>query len=71
MFITMGAKRTEYVLNCDGEPEKRRVIDFTFTCDDRICDGHYYASAFKLFKKYLENPEQLFDPPKSVVTDIK
>jgi len=71
IFITMGAKRTEYVLNCDGEPEKRRVIDFTFTCDDRICDGHYYASAFKLFKKYLENPEQLFDPPKTVVKDIR
>lgn len=71
VFITMGAKRTEYVLNCDGEPEKRRVIDFTFTCDDRICDGHYYASAFKLFKKLLENPEQLFEPPKSVVKDIR
>lgn len=70
MFITMGAKRTEYVLNSNGEPEKRRVIDFTFTCDDRICDGHYYASAFKLFKKLIENPEQLFDPPKSVIKDI-
>lgn len=71
MFITMGAKRTEYVLNSKGEPEKRRVIDFTFTCDDRICDGHYYASAFKLFKKYLENPELLFEQPKSIVQDIK
>jgi len=70
MFITMGAKRTEYVLNSDGEPEKRRMIDFTFTCDDRICDGHYYASAFKLFKKLIENPEQLFEPPKSVIKDI-
>lgn len=71
VFITMGAKRTEYVLNADGEPVKHRVIDFTFTCDDRICDGHYYASAFKLFKKLLENPEQLFEPPKSVVEDIR
>lgn len=71
VFITMGAKRTEYVLNSKGEPEKRRLIDFTFTCDDRICDGHYYASAFKLFKKLIENPEQLFTPPKSVIQDIK
>lgn len=71
VFITMGAKRTEYVLNSKGEPEKRRLIDFTFTCDDRICDGHYYASAFKLFKKLIENPEQLFSPPKSVIQDIK
>ena len=71
LFITMGAKRTEYALNSKGEVEKRRLIDFTFTCDDRICDGHYYASAFKLFKRILENPEQLFDPPKSVIGDIR
>jgi len=71
MFITMGAKRTEYALNSKGETEKRRLIDFTFTCDDRICDGHYYASAFKLFKKLVENPEELFTPPKSVIQDIK
>ncbi len=71
LFITMGAKRTEYVLNSEGEVEKHRLIDFTFTCDDRICDGHYYASAFKLFKRTLENPELLFDPPKSVIQDIQ
>ncbi len=71
IFITMGAKRTEYVLNSEAQAEKRRMIDFTFTCDDRICDGHYYASAFKLFKKLIENPEQLFEPPKTVIEDIK
>lgn len=71
VFITMGAKRTKYVLNADGIAEKRRLIDFTFVCDERICDGHYYSSAFKLFKKLLENPEQLFEPPKSVVEDIR
>ena len=70
VFITMGSKRTEYVLNSEGEVEKRRLIDFTLTCDDRICDGHYYASAFKLLKRILQNPEQLFEPPKSVVEDI-
>lgn len=71
IFITMGAKRTEYILNSEGQPEKHRKIDFTFTCDDRICDGHYYASAFKLIKKLLENPEQLLEPPKTIVEDIK
>ena len=70
VFITMGSKRTEYVLNSEGEVEKKRLIDFTLTCDDRICDGHYYASAFKLLKRILQNPEQLFEPPKSVVEDI-
>jgi len=71
VFIAMGAKRTEYVLNKDGETEKRRFIDFTIVCDDRICDGHYYATAFKKLKKMLENPEQLLTPPEKVIEDIK
>ncbi len=71
IFIAMGAKRTEYVLNKDGEPEKRRVIDFTIVCDERICDGHYYATAFKKLKRVLENPEQLLTPPETVIEDIK
>ena len=71
VFIAMGAKRTEYVLNKDGEVEKRRVIDFTVVCDERICDGHYYASAFKKLKKTIENPECLLNAPEKVVEDIR
>ncbi len=71
VFIAMGAKRTEYFVNKEGITEKRRLIDFTIVCDERICDGHYYASAFKKLKKVLENPEQLLIPPERVVEDIK
>lgn len=70
VFIAMGAKRTEYFINKKGETEKRRVIDFTIVCDERICDGHYYASAFKKLKHILTNPEQLLTPPDNVVNDI-
>ncbi len=71
VFVAMGAKRTEYVLNKDGEPEKRRLIDFNFVCDERICDGHYYATAFKKLKRILENPEQLTLAPEKIVEDIR
>lgn len=71
IFIAMGKKRTEYVMNKDGEIEQKRLIDFTVMCDERICDGHYYATAFKMLKKYLENPERLLVPPEKVVEDIK
>ncbi len=70
VFIAMGAKRTEYFINRQGETQKRRVIDFTIVCDERICDGHYYASAFKKLKHILTNPEQLLAPPDEVVDDI-
>ncbi len=71
IFIAMGAKRIEYVLNKNGETEKRKLIDFSIVCDERICDGHYYATAFKMFKRILEKPEQLFDLPEKVVSDIE
>lgn len=70
VFIAMGSKRSEYVLTKDGTTKKRRLIDFTITCDERICDGHYYASAFKKLKKLLEDPEQLLTPPQRIVEDI-
>ena len=70
LFIAMGSKRTEYVLNKNGETEKRRLIDFTFVCDERICDGHYYATAFKKLKRILENPDQLLVAPTQIVADI-
>ena len=71
IFIAMGAKRTEYFINKKGETDKRRVIDFTIVCDDRICDGHYYASAFKKLKHIIADPEQLLSPPEKVVEDIR
>ena len=71
MFIAMGAKRTEYYIDKNGTTQKRRVIDITIMCDDRICDGHYYASAFRKLKRILANPEQLLTPPERIVEDIK
>lgn len=71
LFIAMGAKRTEYSVNRNGEVEKHRVLDFTAVCDERICDGHYYATAFKRLKRLIENPEALFSEPEKIIEDIK
>ena len=38
--------------------------------DERICDGFYYAAAFKLLRRYIENPELLELPPEQVFEDI-
>ena len=71
VFIAFGAKRPELVLNEDGSVTKRRVVDFVANLDERICDGYYYASALKMFKKYLVSPEVLLDPPEQVVEDLR
>lgn len=70
VFIAYGKKRTERTLNADGEVETKRVIDIKVVTDERICDGYYFANAFKQLKRYVENPERLTTPPESVVEDI-
>ena len=53
MFMAFSATRHENVLQKDGSVKRVRFFDFTITTDERICDGFYYASAFKLLKKHL------------------
>lgn len=69
IFCSYSAKRNQYVLNKNGEAELRKFVDFKFTLDERICDGHYYASAIKMMNDYLKHPEKL-DEPVEVVPDI-
>ncbi len=46
-----------------AEERKTRVLDIYFTLDDRLADGTYYCNSLKTFKKYIEQPELLFEPP--------
>lgn len=39
----------------------RKYVDVSFTLDERIADGFYFAKAIKLFKYILENPTLLND----------
>ena len=71
VFIAMGKKRVEYVTDKEGNTTYHRVIDFTVVCDERICDGHYYAQAFKRLKRILKNPQQLTEKPEEIVQDIR
>jgi len=71
VFIAFGAKRRRYEVNPDGSVYKHRYMDIKLTVDERICDGFYYASAFKYFKNVLNDPWQLDNPPEKVVEDIR
>ena len=70
VFLSYGTKRTEFELDKNGEVQKRRYIDMRVVTDERICDGFYYASAFKILRRYIENPELLELPPEKVYEDI-
>ena len=70
VFISYGVKRTEYKLKRDGSVEQRRMMDLKVVTDERICDGFYYASAFKLIRRFVERPAVLLKRPEQIIEDI-
>ena len=70
VFFAYGSKRTVTRLKRDGTCETRRLIDMKVVTDERICDGFYYASAFKLLRRLIEHPRLLSVRPESIVEDI-
>lgn len=69
VFLALGRKRKETVVEPDGKVVVRKFADFTVNTDERICDGFYFATALKTMKKYLANPERL-DDPVEVIPDV-
>ncbi len=62
VFVALGKYTEEWVLDEGGKPTKKNFVEVTFTVDERIADGFYLASALKLFKKLIEQPEELEKP---------
>ena len=58
MFFAIGKKKKSYVFE-DDEIYKEKCINVAFVGDERICDGHYYASSFRSLARYLTHPELL------------
>ncbi len=70
VFFSYGVKRTVYRLKRDGSTEQRRLIDLKVVTDERICDGFYFASAFKYLRRLVEHPAVLRERPECIVEDI-
>ena len=60
VFLAMGNSR-EVPKRKGGEIVFEKTIPIGVTMDERICSGSYFASAFRVLKKYLANPEMLED----------
>ncbi|MDR2530889.1 MAG: hypothetical protein LBC65_05060 [Oscillospiraceae bacterium] len=70
VLLAFGKKYGVYELDREGVPAMRRYVDYGVVVDERICDGFYYATAFKHLNHYLHNPEVLREPPEIVNKDI-
>lgn len=70
IFISYGNVFYANRMNKDGEIERRRFVTLKVVTDERICDGFYYAAAFKRLKKLLQHPEELDKTLDEVCEDI-
>ena len=70
VFVSYGTKRKANILNADGSVTQKKYIDMKVVTDERICDGFQYATAFKCWRKLIENPAILESPPEVVNEDI-
>ena len=70
VFGAFGCKRKANEVLDDGTVVQKKYIDVKFVLDERICDGYYYATFFKHYRRILRNPEILDEPPTEVVKDI-
>ncbi len=69
-FGAFGCKRRALEVQEDGSVVQKKYIDVRFVLDERICDGYYYATFFKHYRRLLAHPEVLDNPPEEVVRDI-
>lgn len=58
LFLAMGKKKKSYIYE-DEDFKQEKCISLAFVCDERICDGYYFANSVKMFNKYLKKPELL------------
>ena len=70
VFLAYGGRRSVVSLDAEGKPITKKYIEMKAVTDERICDGFYYASAFKIIKRCVENPELMNEKPEQVVEDI-
>ena len=69
-FGAFGCKRRALEVQEDGTVVQKKYIDVKFVLDERICDGYYYATFFKHYRRLLAHPEVLDNPPEEVIRDI-
>ena len=70
LFIAFGKRRKAYELNSEGNVEEKLYSDICVVTDERICDGYYYASSFKMLQRLMRNPYKMDTPPEEVISDV-
>jgi hypothetical protein len=70
-FIAFGVKMKEKVIDADNQIVDKKYVRVCVVTDERISDGLFFASAFKLYRNLIKHPDQLELPPEKVIEDAE
>lgn len=59
IFLVIGEKKWKPFFSQDGSYEMKEVLPLSFTLDERIADGFYFAKSIKVLQHILLHPEIL------------
>lgn len=62
LFLVIGEKKPKPVFAADGTYEMKEMLPLSFTIDERIADGFYFAKSIKFLEHILLHPEILDEP---------
>ena len=68
--LSFGTKRKVREPDDAGALAERSYVDYRISCDGRITDSYYFASAVKCLKYFLKNPAHLELPPEAIAEDV-
>lgn len=69
LFLAIGKKELVREVNSDGGVDSKKVLNIRLVVDERICDGYYFATAIKHFKRLIKHPESLLERPEYIEED--
>ncbi len=70
LFFAMG-KEKEVPVAHKGEVSVEKRMGFSLVCDERFCDGLYFALALREFRKMMRDPACLETPLEAKVEDVE
>ena len=70
-FVCIGEKKKVPKFNDDGSYELHEALDMSFTIDERIADGTYFAKSLRYIRKFIAEPELLERPATDLMEDIE
>lgn len=71
LFMAFGVTKKRYELQKDGSTAEKRYMGYSLVMDERICDGYYFASAFRYLNGIMRNPKVLDSKPEKIEQDVE